>query len=197
MFLNYSRYRPGNTSTVGPAERRPAARGAGRGVFGYSALILTAICKSARTLNWASPSQLLLGCVDTALLAQNALVAAESLGLGGVYIGGLRNNIDAVTELLKLPQHVLPLFGLCLGWPDDNPEVKPRMPSAMLVHENHYQPLDETVLAEYDEQIAQYYLSRGSNTRRDTWSDHIRRTIVKESRPFILEYLHKQGWATR
>jgi nitroreductase len=38
-------------------------------------------------------------------------------GLGGVYIGGLRNNIDAVTELLKLPQHVLPLFGLCLGWP--------------------------------------------------------------------------------
>lgn len=89
-------------------------------------------------------------------------MAAESLGLGGVYIGGLRNNIDAVTELLKLPQHVLPLFGLCLGWPDDNPEVKPRMPSAMLVHENHYQPLDDAVLAEYDEQIAQYYLSRGA-----------------------------------
>ncbi|MDM4209339.1 nitroreductase NfsA [Klebsiella spallanzanii] len=141
--------------------------------------------------------QLLLGCVDTAILAQNALVAAESLGLGGVYIGGLRNNIDAVTELLKLPQHVLPLFGLCLGWPADNPDVKPRMPSAMLVHENHYQPVDDAVLAEYDEQMAQYYLSRGSNTRRDTWSDHIRRTIVKESRPFILEYLHKQGWATR
>nr|WP_287858779.1 nitroreductase NfsA [Klebsiella sp.] len=141
--------------------------------------------------------QLLLGCVDTAIMAQNALVAAESLGLGGVYIGGLRNNIDAVTELLKLPQHVLPLFGLCLGWPADNPDVKPRMPSAMLVHENSYQPLDDTVLSEYDEQLAQYYLSRGSNTRRDTWSDHIRRTIVKESRPFILEYLHKQGWATR
>jgi len=141
--------------------------------------------------------QLLLGCVDTAIMAQNALVAAESLGLGGVYIGGLRNNIDAVTELLKLPQHVLPLFGLCLGWPADNPDVKPRMPSEMLVHENSYQPLDDALLSEYDEQLAQYYLSRGSNTRRDTWSDHIRRTIVKESRPFILEYLHKQGWATR
>ncbi|MCS5768242.1 hypothetical protein LNP47_08665 [Klebsiella pneumoniae subsp. pneumoniae] len=46
---------------------------------------------------------------------------------------------------------------------------------------------------EYDEQLAHYYLSRGSNARRDTWSDHIRRTIVKESRPFILDYLHKQG----
>lgn len=123
--------------------------------------------------------QLLIGVVDTALLAQNALTAAESLGLGGVYIGGLRNSIEAVTELLELPQHVLPLFGLCLGWPADNPDIKPRMP------------------AEYDELLAHYYLSRGSNARRDTWSDHIRRTIVKESRPFILDYLHKQGWATR
>ena len=141
--------------------------------------------------------QLLIGVVDTALLAQNALTAAESLGLGGVYIGGLRNSIEAVTELLELPQHVLPLFGLCLGWPADNPDIKPRMPAAMLVHENRYQPLDNALLGEYDEQLAHYYLSRSSNARRDTWSDHIRRTIVKESRPFILDYLHKQGWATR
>ena len=132
-----------------------------------------------------------------AVIAPNALTAAESLGLGGVYIGGLRNSIEAVTELLELPQHVLPLFGLCLGWPADNPDIKPRMPAAMLVHENRYQPLDNALLAEYDEQLAHYYLSRGSNARRDTWSDHIRRTIVKESRPFILDYLHKQGWATR
>lgn len=76
--------------------------------------------------------QLLIGVVDTALLAQNALTAAESLGLGGVYIGGLRNSIEAVTELLELPKHVLPLFGLCLGWPADNPDIKPRMPAAML-----------------------------------------------------------------
>lgn len=141
--------------------------------------------------------QLLLGVVDTAMMAQNALTAAESLGLGGVYIGGLRNNIASVTELLKLPQHVLPLFGLCLGWPADNPDIKPRLPAAIVVHENQYQLLDKDALAHYDEQLAQYYLTRGSNTRRDTWSDHIRRTIIKENRPFILEYLHKQGWATR
>ncbi|EIN5079383.1 nitroreductase NfsA [Escherichia coli] len=141
--------------------------------------------------------QLLLGVVDTAMMAQNALTAAESLGLGGVYIGGLRNNIEAVTELLKLPQHVLPLFGLCLGWSADNPDLKPRLPASILVHENSYQPLDKDALAQYDEQLAQYYLTRGSNNRRDTWSDHIRRTIIKESRPFILDYLHKQGWATR
>ncbi|MCA1922006.1 oxygen-insensitive NADPH nitroreductase [Buttiauxella noackiae] len=141
--------------------------------------------------------QLLLGVVDTAMLAQNAFTAAESLGLGGVYIGGIRNGIEAVTELLALPKHVLPLFGLCLGWPDEDHGIKPRMPAAMLMHENSYQPVNENVLAQYDEEMAQYYLSRGSNTRRDTWSDHIRRTIIKENRPFILDYLHKQGWAVR
>ncbi|EYI69118.1 nitroreductase A, partial [Salmonella enterica subsp. enterica serovar Heidelberg str. CVM24391] len=98
---------------------------------------------------------------------------------------------------LKLPKHVLPLFGLCLGWPADNPDLKPRLPAELVVHENQYQPLDEKLLARYDEQLAEYYLTRGSNTRRDTWSDHIRRTLIKENRPFILEYLHKQGWATR
>jgi nitroreductase len=141
--------------------------------------------------------QLLLGTVDTAMMGQNAMVAAESLGLGGVYIGGIRNSIDAVTEALKLPKHVLPLFGLCLGWPADDPGVKPRMPAAMLVHENQYQPVDEQVLAQYDDEMASYYITRGSNTRRDTWSDHIRRTVIKENRPFILDYLHKQGWAIR
>lgn len=110
---------------------------------------------------------------------------------------GFANNIEAVTELLKLPKHVLPLFGLCLGWPADNPDLKPRLPASILVHENSYQPLDKEALAQYDEQLAEYYLTRSSNNRRDTWSDHIRRTIIKENRPFILDYLHKQGWATR
>ncbi len=141
--------------------------------------------------------QLLLGVVDTALMAQNAFTAAESLGLGGVYIGGIRNHIDAVGELLQVPKYVLPLFGLCLGWPADDPGLKPRLPASLLVHENHYQPLDRDALAQYDEELANYYMTRGSNTRRDTWSDHIRRTLIKENRPFILDYLHKQGWATR
>jgi nitroreductase len=69
---------------------------------------LLQICPDARL---GLAEQLLLGAVDTAMMAQNALVAAESLGLGGVYIGGIRNSIEGVTELLKLPQHVLPLFG--------------------------------------------------------------------------------------
>lgn len=141
--------------------------------------------------------QLLLGCVDTALMAQNAMVAAESLGLGGVFIGGIRNSIAEVTELLELPMFVLPLFGFCVGHPADAPDVKPRMPQAMLVHENRYQPVDKKVLAQYDEQITAYYQQRDSNQRSETWSQLIQRLIIKETRPFILDYLHQQGWATR
>lgn len=141
--------------------------------------------------------QLLLGCVDTALMAQNAMVAAESLGLGGVFIGGIRNSIAQVTELLGLPKFVLPLFGFCIGHPDASPDVKPRMPQAMLVHENCYQPLDKAVLAQYDQQITAYYQQRDSNQRSETWSELIQRLIIKETRPFMLDYLHQQGWATR
>ena len=141
--------------------------------------------------------QLLLGCVDMAIMGQNAMIAAESLGLGGVYIGGIRNSIGQVTELLGLPQHVLPLFGMCLGWPQQEPDLKPRMPASMLVHENRYHPLDPVQLDAYDRELEAYYQQRDSNQRSDNFSNHIRRTIVRESRPFILDYLHKQGWATR
>ncbi len=100
--------------------------------------------------------QLLLGCVDTALMGQNAMVAAESLDLGGVFIGGIRNSIAEVTELLGLPKFVLPLFGFCLGHPESKPDVKPRMPHAMLVHENRYQPLNQyKVVMEVDPRYTQ------------------------------------------
>lgn len=141
--------------------------------------------------------QLLLGCVDTALMAQNAITAAESLGFGGVFIGGIRNNIAEVTQQLGLPKYVLPLFGLCLGEPAQDPVFKPRMPATMLVHENQYQTLDPAELEKYDRQLENYYLSRDSNRRVESWSDHIRKTLVKESRPFMLDYLRQQGWATR
>jgi len=114
-----------------------------------------------------------------------------------VFIGGIRNQVEEVIELLKLPKFVMPLFGMCIGHPAQDHQVKPRMPQSMLVHENSYQPLNPQTLADYDEQLAAYYLQRDSNARRDTWSDLIIRTLKKEQRPHMLAALHKQGWATR
>lgn len=57
----------------------------------------------------------LIGAVDAGIMAQNCLLAAESMGLGGVYIGGLRNSPNEVDTLLNLPPYTAVLFGMCLG----------------------------------------------------------------------------------
>ena len=142
--------------------------------------------------------QLLMGVTDAALMAQNALTAAESLGLGGVLIGGLRNHPAEVTQLLGIPPRVLPLFGLCLGHPVGEPQSKPRLPLALLVHENRYSScLDAELLAEYDATMQAYYASRSANSKQQNWSGQIRAILSKESRPFMLDYLHGQGFITR
>ena len=142
--------------------------------------------------------QLLMGCIDTALMAQNALTAAESLGLGGVFIGGIRNAPQEVTELLALPEQVLPLFGLCLGYPAEQPERKPRLPLALWLHEERYpEALDEPLLAEYDVTMRHYYAARSHNTKQQDWSGQVTAILSKESRPFMLAYLQRQGFILR
>lgn len=65
----------------------------------------------------------IVGAVDAAIMAQNLLLAAESIGLGGVYLGSIRNDIRRMGDILKLPQGVVPLFGMALGYPDQNPAM--------------------------------------------------------------------------
>ena len=59
----------------------------------------------------------LMASVDTAIAAQNTVIAAESEGVGCTYIGGIRNNLPKVMELLSIPNGVYPLFGLVMGYP--------------------------------------------------------------------------------
>jgi len=82
----------------------------------------------------------LLGAVDTALAAQNAVVALEALELGSVFIGGIRNHPLEVAEELALPPRLFPLFGLVVGKPDpERPAaIKPRLPQAAVLHRERY-----------------------------------------------------------
>ncbi len=82
----------------------------------------------------------LVGAVDTALAAQNAVVALESLGLGGVYIGAIRSKPVAVAKELGLPPNVFPLFGLVVGWPDSTvaTDIKPRLPQEAVLFREQY-----------------------------------------------------------
>lgn len=141
---------------------------------------------------------MLIGAVDGALMAQNVLAAAESLGLGGVYIGSLRNDIERASNLLELPQHVVPMFGLCLGYPDMTAKVnqsqRPRLPLDVLVSQNTYQVASQDVLENYNEVVRDYYQSRGLDL---DWRGQIAATFGNPVRPFMLDYLQKQGFAKR
>ena len=70
----------------------------------------------------------LVAAVDAAIAAQTAALAAESLGLGICYIGSIRNNTQAVIDLLELPRLVFPVTGMTLGWPAAEPPMRPRLP---------------------------------------------------------------------
>lgn len=102
----------------------------------------------------------LLAVLDAALAAQNAIVAAESLGLGTVCVGGLRNHPVEVAEVLQLPPHTFAVFGLAVGIPDpDEPAgVKPRLPQSSVLHHETYQPeVADAALEAYDQRLAAYY----------------------------------------
>ncbi|MGC5248441.1 NADPH-dependent oxidoreductase [Gordonia sp. DT219] len=106
----------------------------------------------------------LIGIIDTSLAAQNAVVAAESLGLGTVFVGALRNRPREVAAELNLPPHTVAVFGLAVGTPDpaERAGIKPRLPqSAVLHHEQYDAEGADRDLAGYDESLSRYNRAHG------------------------------------
>ena len=142
--------------------------------------------------------QLIIGGVDAGLMGQNAMLAAESLGLGAVFIGAIRNHPNEVCELFSLPEQVFPLFGLCLGYPAQDPDIKPRLPKKMVVHENEYAEFNPEDLAAYNQTMQTYYQNRtGDKANQRNWSNDMTEKLEKEARPFMRECLQKQGLAVK
>jgi len=136
--------------------------------------------------------------VDAALLAQNILLAAESEGLGGVFIGGIRNDPERVCELLALPDLVYPVFGMCLGWPAQAPQGKPRLPVQAVLHDDGYR-LERVAgdVEAYDRLMAAYYGSRAENVRRSDWSTQTARAVQGKKREHMLGFLRRRGLLLR
>ena len=97
-----------------------------------------------------------MGVVDAALAAQNAAIALESLGLGFVLIGAMRNHPEAVAAELGLPSGVMALFGMCVGYPDPAKPtgIKPRLPQRAVLHREQYSAAPQSAaFTEYNECI--------------------------------------------
>ncbi len=136
----------------------------------------------------------LVSVIDTSLVAQNIAIAAEAEGMGICMIGGIRNNPDKVCDLLKLPKRVFPLMGICLGYPDQEPMIKPRLPHDVAVHYEQYRDGGlENQLIEYDRLIKSTGLYDGSHRKvaapdgRDlpdseySWSEHSARRAASSN----------------
>ena len=140
----------------------------------------------------------IIATVDVALFAQTCAIAAESTGLGICYIGGIRNNPERVVALLDLPDQVYPVFGFCLGYPAQDPEVKPRLPLPVVLKEDRYQKSDDTEgIMAYDEQLRNYYRTRMGGTKNSCWTQEMKELVGKESRPHMREFLKSRGFTMK
>lgn len=100
-----------------------------------------AFCSCVETVRKPDLGDLFLAQADTLIAAQNAVVAAHSLGLGSCYIGDITEKYEFHRELLKLPKYVVPAAMLCFGYPTEQQLRRPkpkRHAVQALVHENGY-----------------------------------------------------------
>ena len=138
---------------------------------------------------------MVLGIQDAALMAENMVVAAESLGLGSCFLGAWPYNARKLRKQYKIPERVFPLVGLTMGYPAEDPPVRPRYPLEYHLFENEYpefdqpaimramQVMDEGYLAQDYYRKANYMVPLGDK-RAETysfddysWTEHISRKL--------------------
>jgi nitroreductase len=120
----------------------------------------------------------LLGVIDAALAAQNAVVAFESLGFGTCYIGAIRNDPETVARELALPEGVFPVFGLTVGFPDPAQPagVKPRLPQSTVLHREQYaNEARARDLATYNKVLRSFQAEQAMPSI--DWTDQVRNRI--------------------
>lgn len=135
---------------------------------------------------------------DACIMAQNIVIAAESMGLGTVYLGSILNDSEKICELLKLPKLTFPVIGLGLGYPNQNPQIKPRMEMKLRVFENTYKVFESYLdqLEEYDKEMRTYYDLREPGKRADSFSNQVVTRLNQRipKRQEILNVIRKQGF---
>jgi nitroreductase len=114
--------------------------------------------------NWRMVSNdlslLLFGIQDASLLAENMVIAAESLGLGSCFLGSAPYRAEQIIQEYKLPPRVFPLVQLTMGYPDENPPPRPRYPLEFALFEDEYPELDEQAVVQAMTVMDEGYLAQ-------------------------------------
>jgi nitroreductase len=125
-----------------------------------------------QTMPWLET--FMVACIDVALAAQNAVVAAESLGLSTLYIGAMRNDPERVAELFNLPKQSFVVFGLCVGYATEKGagEVKPRLSQATVLHHERYDDSNaDAGRKAHDEEMMRF--SARHELQAGTWTQRV------------------------
>lgn len=140
----------------------------------------------------------IVGIIDASLIAQNILTAAESMGYGGCFIGGVRNNPELISEIVDLPDKVFPIFGMVLGIPAEDQIVKPRLPIEGVFQVDEYdQKQQPAIINKYDQVMEQYYKSRLSNNKNSNWSQTMANFYRENRRMHLKNFLEAKGFTLK
>ena len=150
----------------------------------------TALDMQGKDIHLAGVEPLLISSVDAALAAQNVLLGAESLGLGGVFCGYVRTFSAEVSQILELPDHTYPLFGLALGRPAVSNPVKPRLPYEAVVFEGTYGPVDPAFVDQFNAALDAYPADR----RPGLWSHRFADQFGPQANTSATDNLRAKGF---
>lgn len=116
----------------------------------------------------------LMASIDATLAAQNAAIAAESIGLGIVYLGVMRNAAKELAEIFNLPAHSFVTFGMAVGCPDASrtSAIRPRPAQPVVLHHNKYQQGRYKQFLQNYEVVCETFRSQ-QNMRPKTWQDAV------------------------
>lgn len=155
------------------------------------------LCSEAAGGSFAAagtPETLITMTTDAAFAAQNAVIAAESLGYATCFTGGIRLIAPELAEWLGLPSHTFPLFGLCIGKAAVEMKLKPRLPQQAIVADNRY-PDDATLSAALEEYEATM-TAFGESREKFPFREKFARYYSQEYAPRNAQLLRKQGLLT-
>ncbi|WP_120004136.1 nitroreductase family protein [Nesterenkonia muleiensis] len=145
--------------------------------------------------------EVLVGACDIGINAQNAVIAARSLGLGTCYLGSLRNDAECVGEILGTPEHVVPFVGLEIGHPDPQEPagIKPRIPQSAYLHWDAYDAAAATDVADYDQILADYFAQYG---KPSSWTSGLvsrvgPKAVKVRKRHFLRQVFERAGFGLR
>lgn len=134
---------------------------------------------------------------DAALASSRALVAAQAMGLGGVFVGGVRNETEKMAELFELPQMVFPMYAVCMGYPDKIPPQRPRMAAKMISAVDGYPDITgPEQLTDYEKEVSEYFLDITNGRSGRGWIARAEHAISVKPRYGVGDFLHKAGFMT-